>query len=43
MNDSRMNIDLLLTSSIENYEEGFQKSDIVNYTEFKKINKNSNG
>ncbi len=43
MNDSRMNIDLLLTSSLQNYQEGFQKADILNYTEFKKFNKNSNG
>ena len=40
MNDSRMNMDIILTSQIENYTENFQKADVLNYMKFVNFTKN---
>ena len=43
MNDSRMNIEIIKTSQIDNYIEGFEKADVLNYMKFVKFEKNENG
>jgi len=40
MNDSRMNMDIILTSQIENYTENFLKVDVLNYMKFVNFTKN---
>ena len=43
MNDSRMNINTLLTSSIDSYHPGMKGVSLCNYTEFLNFNKNESG
>ena len=43
MNDTRMNMDTILTSTVENYQKGFQNSNAINYMKFENFIKDENG
>lgn len=43
MNDTRMNMDTILTSTINNYQKGFQGSNVLNYMRFENFIKDENG
>lgn len=43
MNDSRMNLDLLLTATLDNYRPGFKPANLLNYCEFREFIKDERG